>query len=68
MEFDNIISVMLILTVRVFIGNLIITAADEPLEGVLEVVVEDDVDEGVDSRVGVGKHGNPELVLYKPVG
>ena len=42
---------LIILTIRVFVGNLIITAADEPLEGVLEVVVEDDVDERVDSRV-----------------
>ena len=58
---------LIILTIRVFVGNLIITAADEPLEGVLEVVVEGDVDEGVDSRVRVGEHGDPELILNKPV-
>ena len=59
---------MLILTVGVFIGNLIISAADEPLEGVLEVVVEDDVDERVDSGVGEGQHGDPELVVHQPGG
>ena len=49
-----------------FIGDLIIAAADESLKGLLEVVVEGDVDEGVDGCVRKGKDVDPELILHQP--
>ena len=43
-----------------------VTAADEVLEGLLEVVIEYDVDERVDYSMRICKHVDPELILYQP--
>ena len=46
-----------------FAGNLLIAAEDDLLEGLLEVVVEGDVDHWVDHGVAVREHVEPEPVL-----
>ena len=43
-------------------GDLFCGAEEEPLESFLEVLVEGDVDDGVDHGVGVGEHVDPEGV------
>ena len=43
-------------------GYLLCRAEEEPLESFLEVLVEGDVDDGVDHGVRVGEHVNPEGV------
>lgn len=43
-------------------GDLLCGAEEEPLEGFLEVLIEGDVDNGVDHGVGVGEHVDPEGV------
>ena len=43
-------------------GDLLCGAEEEPLESFLEVLVEGDVDDGVDHGVGVGEHVDPEGV------
>ena len=57
-----------ILTVPgVFVWDHFITAAKELLEGLLKILVECDVNDGVDHGVGVGEHVDPELVLCEPL-
>ena len=46
-------------------GNLLCRAEEEPLESFLEVLVEGDVDDGVDHGVRVGEHVDPEGVSKK---
>ena len=43
-------------------GDLLCGAEEEPLESLLEVLVEGDVDDRVDHGVGVGQHVDPEGV------
>ena len=62
----NCVTFKKLLTIRVFICYFIITAADEPLEGLLEVVIAGDVDERVDHGMRICKHVDPELILYQP--
>ena len=47
---------------RVLPGDLLCGAEEEPLESLLEVLVEGDVDDRVDHGVGVGQHVDPEGV------
>ena len=57
-----------VLTVpRVFVGNNFIAAAEELLKGLLEVLIEGDIDDGVDHGVRIGKHVDPELVFFQPI-
>ena len=56
-----------ILTVPgVFVWDHFITAAEELLEGLLKILVECDVNDGVDHGVGVGEHVDPELIPLQP--
>ena len=43
-----------------------IAAAEKLLKRLLEVVIEGDVDDGVDHSVGVGEHVDPELIPLQP--
>ena len=43
-------------------GDLLCGAKEEPLESLLEVLVEGDVDDGVDHGMRVGEHVDPEGV------
>ena len=47
-------------------GDLLCRAEEEPLEGFFEVLVEGDIDDGVDHGVGVGEHVDPELIPLQP--
>ena len=58
--------ILKILTIRVFISYFIVTAADEALKGLLEVLIKGDVDERVDHSMRICKHVDPELILYQP--
>ena len=49
----------------VFVGNYFIAAAEELLKGLLEVLIEGDVDDGVDHGMRVGEHVDPEGVSEK---
>ena len=50
----------------VFVGNNFIAAAEELLKGLLEVLIEGDIDDGVDHGVRIGKHVDPELISLQP--
>ena len=43
-------------------GDLLCRAKEEPLESFLEVLIEGDVDDGVDHGMRVGEHVDPEGV------
>ena len=43
-------------------GDLLCRAKEEPLESFLEVLIEGDVDDGVDHGIRVGGHVDPEGV------
>ena len=46
-------------------GDLFCRAKEEPLESFLEVLIEGDVDDGVDHGMRVGEHVDPEGVSKK---
>ena len=47
--------------------NDFIATTEKFLKRLLEVVIEGDVDDGVDHGVRIGKHVDPELVFFQPI-
>ena len=57
---------LLTISVIVLVVNDFIATTEKFLKRLLEVVIEGDVDDGVDHGVGVGEHVDPELIPLQP--
>ena len=56
---------IIILTVSgVFVRDNFIAAAQELFKWLFEVLIERDINDGIDHGVGVSEHVDPELVLF----
>ena len=56
----------LTVSIIVLIVDNFIAATEKLLKRLFEVVIEGDVNDGIDHGVGVGKHVDPELISLQP--
>ena len=58
---------IMFITIGILVWDFFIGTKDKTSDGLFEVVIELDVDQGINHGVWISQHIDPELEIYKPV-